>query len=84
MKACLVLPLLFLGIAGNATVASAQSMGRFTATGRLTRPRQFHTATLLTNGRVLIAGGGIPGGRLGQYLSGDVTWRSLSSTGRRQ
>jgi len=31
--------------------------GAWTPTGSLTQPRQYHTATLLTNGQVLVAGG---------------------------
>jgi Galactose oxidase, central domain len=54
MKIVLVFSLLSLA---TGTIALAQSQGAFAPTGDMSTQRMGHTATLLTNGKVLVAGG---------------------------
>ena len=69
MKTSLVFSLFLFGIGGHGSVAMAQSAGTFTATGNMTTPRSQHTATLLPDGRVLIAGGAVVVGFTGVPLN---------------
>ncbi len=62
MKTSLVLPLFLFGVVGRGATALAQSAGAFTATASMATPRVWHTATLLPDGHVLIAGGAAAGG----------------------
>jgi hypothetical protein len=57
VKVSLALPFLLSCLAPDGAISLAQSPGAFTATGSMTTPRSWHTATLLANGKVLIAGG---------------------------
>jgi hypothetical protein len=60
-------------MAGHASIGMAQSAGTFIVTGKMTTARLGHSATLLDDGKVLIAGGyGSVNGRLFNLASAEL------------
>ena len=71
-------------VARPVSIALAQSGGTFTATGNMITTRTGHTATLLLNGKVLIAGGGTSSAELFDPTIGSFTPTGDTVTSRRE
>src|SRR5258705_9364054 len=74
---------LIVGMLGATTIATAQSSGTFAPTSSMTTARSLHTATLLPNGQVLLAGGASSSDRALSsaelYDTGSGTFRSAGT-----
>lgn len=58
-----------------------ENLGAFTSTGGMTTARNYHTATVLPSGKVLVAGGSTASGNLSTAEVYDAATGSFSSTG---
>jgi hypothetical protein len=70
-----------LSVVAISGVATAQSVGSFTVGGSMTTARSYHTATLLSDGTVLIAGGYNASGSLSSAEVYDPVVDTLTGTG---
>src|SRR5262249_17347801 len=69
------------GAAAHIPIVTAQTAGTFIPTGNMTTPRSGHTATLLTSGKVLIAGGSLGFSALPTAELYDSDRRTFTRTG---
>ena len=64
------LALAFAALTLDVSIVRPTQAGSFSATGALNAPRRLHTAAVLPNGKVLVAGGENGGGKEQSYSEG--------------
>ena len=86
IRALVLVGLLGIGLIASTSVPAVGSSNTWTPTGSMTTARTHHTATLLTNGEVLVAGGGnttiLPSAELYNQTTGKWTATGSMITAR--